>query len=140
MCRPALDMYDIRPQSMTMYLSNWGWHMNKPLCEYAISLMKKEVNGKKESITPKKKEEVESLFTKYGIKLESKFCYDHLFVFHMAMADYCSFMDERMMCLFTKAYCEDVDAADGVVMRRWYATMVGNGDPIYWSDFLNDTE
>lgn len=114
--------------------------MNKSLCEYAIGLMKKEVNGKKESITPKKKEDVESLFNKYGIKLESKFCYDHLFVFHMAMADYCSFMDERMMCLFTKAYCEDVDASDGVVMRRWYATMVGNGEPIYWSDFLNDTE
>ena len=72
MCRQALDMFDIRPQSMTMYLSNWGWHMNKPLCEYAISLMKKEVNGKKESITPKKKEEVESLFTKYGIKLDNK--------------------------------------------------------------------
>lgn len=122
------------------YLSYYGWHFNKSSCEFAVSSMKKEVGGKKEKIALKKKEEVEALFTKYAIKLEEKFNYDHLFVYHMAMADYYKFMDERMMCLFTKAYCEDADAADGFIMRRWYATMVGNGEPIYWSDFLNDTE
>lgn len=140
MCRPALDMYDMRPHSMIEYLSNYGWNFNKKSCECAISLMKKEVNGKQEKITPKKKEEVESLFAKHGVKLNDKFNYNHLFVFHMAMADYCSFMDERMMCLFTKAYCEDVDATEGFILRRWYATMVGNGEPVYWSDFLDDTE
>lgn len=140
MCKQALDIYDMRPHSMIAYLSNWGWHFSQSLAEYAVSKMYKEVNGKKEKIQPKKKEDVEALFTKYGIKLEDKFSYDHWFVFHMACADYWSFMDEKMMCLFTKTYCEDVDTSDGFIMRRWYATMVGNGEPIYWSDFLYDTD
>ena len=39
MCKQALDLYDMRPQSMIAYLSNYSWHFNEPLCRYAISLM-----------------------------------------------------------------------------------------------------
>ena len=42
--RAALDSYDDLPRSMRRYLRYNGWHFNKPLCDYAISLMRK--NGK----------------------------------------------------------------------------------------------
>ena len=43
--KPALDTYDDMPKYMRKYLQNYGWHFNKALCNYAVSLMTK--NGKK---------------------------------------------------------------------------------------------
>ena len=37
----ALDVYDDMPKYMRKYLQNYGWHFNKALCNYAVSLMKK---------------------------------------------------------------------------------------------------
>jgi len=88
------------------------------------------------------KEKVEELLTKHGIKLQKKINHDFVYLYHM----YCSDLkgkvpaDEKTILLITKATFEDDDAADGFILRRWYATMVGNGEPIYWSDFLDDTE
>lgn len=39
--RQALDTYDDMPKYMKQYLRNYGWHFNKALCNYAVSLMKK---------------------------------------------------------------------------------------------------
>jgi len=41
MRRAALDSYDDMPKYMRKYLQNYGWHFNKALCQYAVSLMKK---------------------------------------------------------------------------------------------------
>lgn len=137
MCRPALDIYDVRPKSMQIYLGNFGWHFNKKSFEFAVSLMKKTGdNGEEKEYKSKSKEEVSELFTKHGIK--TKVDYDTAYLFNM----YCSDLplDEKTICVITKYIREDVDAADGFIMRRWYATMVGNGEPIYWGEFLDDTE
>ena len=55
---------------MEAYLSNFGWHFNKKMCDFAVSLMKKinPATGKKERIEPISKEKVEELLTKYGMK------------------------------------------------------------------------
>ena len=42
--------------NMRKYLQNYGWHFNKSLCNYAISLMKK--NGKK--LEPVSKEYIDN--------------------------------------------------------------------------------
>ena len=39
--RPALDLYDDIPKAMRKYLMYNGWHFNKSLCNYAVSLMRK---------------------------------------------------------------------------------------------------
>ena len=55
--KPALDTYDDMPKYMRKYLQNYGWHFNKALCNYAVSLMTK--NGKK--LEPLTKEYVPSV-------------------------------------------------------------------------------
>lgn len=137
MCRQALDIYDYRPQSQIAYLSNYGWHFCKKSCEFAISQMKKTTaDGKEEQYKGKSKEEVEGLFTKHGIKLKNGVDYDMVYLLNMYLSDLP--MDEKTVCMVAKYTHEDVDAADGTTMRRWYATMVGNGVPVFWSDFLDD--
>ena len=141
MCKQALDLYDMRPLSMTMYLSNWGFHFTEKLCRYAVSLMYYKEGDKEKEIEYVPKQKVEELLTKHGIKLEKKINYDFVYLFHL----YCSDLkkapfDEKQKLLLAKYAFEDEDVADGTTMRRWYSTMVGNGEPIYWSDFLDDTE
>lgn len=135
MCRQALDIYDYRPESMKFFLANNGWHFNRKACAFAVSLMKKtSASGKEEDFKPKSKEEVEGLFSKYGIKLKNSVDYDMVYLLNMYLSDLP--MDERTVCHVAKFIREDVDAADGTIMRRWYATMVGNGQPIYWDELI----
>ena len=55
--RVALDVNDNMPKFMRKYISNYGWHFNKALCNYAISLMRKK--GKK--LEPVSKEYIDKL-------------------------------------------------------------------------------
>ena len=132
--RTALDVYDIMPKYMRKYLQHYGWHFNKSLCQYAVSLMTK--NGKK--LEPLTKEFVDKLLEQHNIKLTKNIGYDYLFVANMCKADYygSSITDEKHVALYIKDTIEDEDAADGTTMRRWYATMIANGIMIDWEDFI----
>ena len=55
--RPALDTYDDLPKSMRKYLMHNGWHFNKSLCDFAVSLMTK--HGK--PLDPVSKDTVDKL-------------------------------------------------------------------------------
>ena len=115
--------------------------MNEPLCKFAVSLMYYKEGDKEKQMEYTPKEKVEELLTKHGIKLEKKINYDFVYLYHMFCSDLKKVpLDDKMKLLIAKAVFEDDDVADGTTMRRWYATMVGNGEPIYWSDFLDDTE
>jgi len=56
----------------------------------------------------------------------------------MCKADYygSSITDEKHFALYIKDTIDDEDAADGTTMRRWYATMVSNGDMVDWEEFV----
>lgn len=140
MKRESLDMYDDRPREMTVYLRNYGWHFNKKMCEFAVSLMKKEnpSTGKKERIEPLTKQKVDDLLSTYGIKLENNVLYDYIYVANMCKADLfkSSVPDEAHLALYIKDVIDDVDAPDGTTMRRWYATMMGGGEPVEWDEML----
>ena len=73
-----LDTYDKMPSAMKNYLSLYGWHFSKKMCEWAVSKMEVEnkATKQKEKLVPIKKEEVEELLKKYGIKLEKDSGYD----------------------------------------------------------------
>jgi hypothetical protein len=140
MRREPLDIRDRRPEEMEAYLSNFGWHFNKKMCEFAASLMKKlnPSTGKKERIEPISKEKVDELLTRYGIKLENNALYDYVYVANMGKADYLksSIPDEAHLALYIKDTIDDPDAPDGATMRRWYATMIAAGEPIEWDEML----
>ena len=59
--------YDEIPEGMMYYINNYGPHFNKKLCKEASSRMYKEVNGKKEYITPYTKEQLDELLGSYII-------------------------------------------------------------------------
>ena len=132
--KPALDIYDDMPKYMRKYLQHYGWHFNKALCDYAISLMKK--GGKK--LEPLTKEYVDKVLQQNNITLSKNIGCDYIFVANMCKADYygSSIVDEKHFALYIKDTIEDEDAADGTTMRRWYATMVANGQMVDWEDFI----
>ena len=132
--RPALDLYEDLPKSMRKYLMHNGWHFNKSLCNFAISLMKK--HGKQ--LDPISKENVDKLLEQYKIQLDNNVGYDYVFVANMCKADYfgSSITDDKHVALYIKDTIDDEDAADGTTMRRWYATMVANGVIVDWDDSL----
>ena len=132
--RPALDLYDELPKDMRKYLMHNGWHFNKSLCNFAISLMRK--HGKK--LDPISKENVDRLLEQNKIQLDNNVGYDYVFVANMCKADYygSSITDDKHVALYIKDTIDDEDAADGTTMRRWYATMVANGVMVDWDDSL----
>ena len=132
--RAALDLYDDIPKSMRRYLQHNGWHFNKSLCDFAISLMKK--HGKR--LEPIPKENVDKLLEQNKIQLDNNVGYDYVFVANMCKADYygSSITDDKHVALYIKDTIDDEDAADGTTMRRWYATMVANGITVDWDDSL----
>ena len=141
MCKQALDIYDIRPSSMRAYLGNYGWHFSEELCKYAVSLMRYKEGDKEKSVDYVPKEKIEELLTKHGVKPAEGVNYDFVYTYHMFLSDTKGKvpLDDKTLLLLVKATVEDDDAADGFILRRWYATMVGNGVPVYWSDYLHDS-
>lgn len=140
MKRIPLDIYDDIPRDMRKYLQHNGWNFNKKACEYAVSLMKKKnpTTNKLEKIEPYTKDAVDEMLKKYNITLENNVGYNYVFVANMAKADYLksSLTDEQHLCLFVKDYIDDPDASEETTFRRWYITMIGNGEMVDWSEMI----
>lgn len=138
--RQPLDIYDEYPKEMRRYLQSYGWHFNKRACDFAVSLMKKKdpISGKKTQIVPWTKEQVSDMLKRNAIELENDNGYDSTYVANMCKADYFggSVQDEEHVAMFVKETIDDDDAGDGTTMRRWYATIVANGEVVFWEDFL----
>lgn len=132
--RMALDVNDNMPKAMKKYLSNYGWHFNKALCQYAVSLMRK----KGKTLEPVSKDYIDKLLQQYNITLNNNVGHDYVFVGNMCKADYygSSIVDEHHFVLYIKDTIDDEDAGDGTTMRRWYATMVANGVMVDWEEFV----
>ena len=130
-----LDDREEFPTGLEKYLSMYGWHFSKKLCNFAVSHMKKD-NG--ERIAPITKEALDLLLAKNGIELDNKFGYDYVFVANMCKADYLgsSVPDEAHLAKFVKDYCDDPDGYKELPMTRFYADTIGKGIPIIWEDML----
>ena len=128
--RQALDTYDDMPKYMKQYLRNYGWHFNKALCNYAVSLMEK--GGQK--LEPVSKEYVDKTLEQYNIQLEKNVGCDYVFVANMCKADYLgsSVPDGLHLCLYVKDVIDDVDGYDGIAFNRWYADMCRKGIQVDW--------
>ena len=87
-----LDAYDMKPEGMIAYLRYNGWHFNKKMCDWAITLMRKTnaTTGKLEKVEPTEKDTVEELLKVNNVKLENADNYDFVYVANMARADICN--------------------------------------------------
>lgn len=135
-----LDTYDKLPSGMGEYLSTYGWHFSKKMCDWAVSRMKVKdpATGKEKRIEPLTKEYVEEMLKKYGVKIENDKGYDCVYAANMAKADYykSSITDEQHLAMFVKDYLDDVDSYDGLPLTRFMADCIGSGTPVIWSDML----
>ena len=140
MIMQRLDTYDKMPEGMRRYLSQYGWHFSRKLCECAIKGMRtlNKTTGKKEPLEMTSKETVEDLLKKYNLNIDNCKGYDAVYVWHMAKADYfkSSVVDEAHLALFVKDYLDDPDGYDGVAMTRYLADCIGKGEPIIWSEYI----
>ena len=130
-----LDDREEFPMGLEKYLSMYGWHFSKKLCNFAVSNMRKDSG---EKIAPITKEALDLLLAKHSIELGNKFGYDYVFVANMCKADYLgsSVPDEAHLAKFVKDYCDDPDGYSELPMTRFYADTIGKGIPIIWEDML----
>lgn len=139
-----LDIYevDMMPRAQKVYLMRYGWHFNKQAYLYASDLMRKrnKQTEKLEKVPRYTKDEVDALLQRNNVQVEHKGGYDYVYAAQMCRANLLgsSVPDEQHLALYVKDTCDDVGAGDGVVMRKWYASMVGSGEPVEWEDLLED--
>ena len=134
-----LDAREVFPSGMEEYLSQYGWHFSKKMCEWAVSRMyKRNSLDKKIPIQSWNKDSVDKLLNKYGVTIENKIGYDYLFAANMCIADYygSSIIDEQHVALFIKDYVDDPDGYEELPFTRFYADCIGSGVPINWEDML----
>lgn len=140
MSRQSLDAYDPRPDGMRKYISNYGWHFNQKACDYAVSLMKKKnvTTGKMDKIEPITKEQLDMWMKQFNITLENDILCDALYVGNMCKAKFFkrSVPDEQHLVMFVRDTIDDPDAADGTIMRKWYAAMTGAGIGVDWEELI----
>lgn len=129
-----LTKYDYKPEEMLYYLSHYGWHFNKRMCEFAVSKMKK--NGA--SLQIMQKEYIDNMLIALNIKIADKGLYDYIYVANMLKADLLGngIPDEPNLFKAVKAYLEDEDGYDGLPFTRWYADMCKKGIIIDWEKMI----
>ena len=130
--------YDEIPEGMKAYINNYGCHFNKKLCDWATSKMYKEVNGQKQYITPRTKEQVDASLNQHGVKIERNTLYDACYVMNMGIADYLgsSIPNEQCLAKYVKDVLDDADADDGYVFNGFYAKCMFCNIPIDWDEML----
>lgn len=134
-----LDLYDNFPSGMKAYLSQYGWHFSKAMCEFAVSRMEKEDgNGKKVKIQPYTKDQVDALLKQYGVELKNKEGYDYIYSANMGKADYLgsSVPNESYLAKFVKDNVDDPNAPEGKMFGHFYADCISGGVPIIWEEML----
>lgn len=130
--------YDVYPEAMLIYMRNYGPHFNKKLCDFAVSKMKRNINGKMQKIQPILKEDLHNKMNMNGFILENDQLYDSVYVANMCKADFLnsSIVDELHMFKYVKDVIDDPDAVDGLIFNRWYADMCYMGIAIDWEEML----
>lgn len=134
-----LTQYIPKPKAMVSYLRHNGPHFNEPLCEFAVSKMKKmDDSGRLRRISPWTKEDVRAMLKEAGVTLENDDIYDAVYVANMCKADYLdsSIEDPEHVAKYVKDTLDDEDAAEGEVFECFLAKCDRRGVRIDWEDML----
>lgn len=135
-----LDSYDTYPSGMKNYLSIYGWHFSKKMCEWAVSRMykKEEENKPEQPNSNYTRDKVDILLKRYDLKLENNKGYDDVYIANMCKFDFLgsSIDNEIKLAQFIKDYIDDADAYEGMPFTRFYADCIGSGTPIIWEDMI----
>lgn len=132
MTHRRLDEYEELPQGMRTYLSNYGWHFNKKLCEHAVKCMKNR-NDRHFS-----EEEVAEALKKHSVEVSEAEKYDAVYLFNMYYSDFYpkALDDESKLALAVGCAIDDEDGYEGMALTRYYADTIGRGEPLFWEKFV----
>ena len=133
-----LDYRDTFPSGMEEYLSQYGWHFSKKMCEWASSKMYRKVPGGKEYIKPYTMESLNQLAANFGKPLNNAKGYDAVYLANMCKADFLttSIRNEIDLLQYVKDVIDDPDGYEGMPFTRFYADCIGSGTPIPWEDVI----
>lgn len=122
-------------KSYQKYLSLYGPHFTKSLCEFAVGMMEKE-NGK---IRPFTKQEIDDKLKINNVQLKYNKLHDYIYVANMCKADFLGDAvpdDDQHLCMYIKNVIDDPDGYDGQVFYRWLSDIEGMQIPVDWSEFV----
>lgn len=124
------------PSDMEQYMSFYGLHFNKKLCDFAVGQMEKEdkATGVMKKITPMKLEELKPILEKHKIEIESNDWYDALYLANMVKSDYwgSSIEDEEHLAKYVGDVLCDPDGYEGIVFSRFLADCSAKGCIVFW--------
>lgn len=120
---------------MEDYLSEYGYHMNKRLYQFAVSTMR---NHKGERMQPWDLERVDEFLRTNGVAVSNKVGYDAAYALSMGMSDYLgsSVPDDKHLALFVKDYVDDPDGSRTRAFDEFWIRCVAMGVPIFWDEML----
>lgn len=127
--------YDEKPESMIVYLSNYGPHFNRKLSEFAASKMER---AEHEPIKPYTKQDIDTILQQNKVQVRYGQLYDCVYVANMCQADFIgsSIADQKHLALYIKDVIDDPDGQDGLIFNRWYADMCYKGIAIDWDEMI----
>lgn len=129
------------PEDMEEYLSYYGMHFNKLLCEFAVSRMKRDdkATGIMKKITPVTMDDLKTILEKYKIHIDSNEQYDALYLANMVKADFWgnSIEDDAHMAKYIEDVLCDPDGYDGQTFNRFLADCSGKGVVLFWENFIH---
>lgn len=117
------------------YIRLYGPHFTKELCDFAVSLMKKESG----TITPITKKELDEKLKAFNITLQYDKLHDAVYVANMCKADYLGSSvpnNDHNLCMYVKDTIDDPDGYDGQPFNRWLSDIEGMHIPVDWSEFV----
>lgn len=125
---------------MEKYLSFYGYHFNKKLYEFAVSMMEKRSRstGEIEEVNPVDAEELEKTMKRYHVNVPHNNLYDAAYLASMISADFwgSSIEDEEHMIRYIKDVLCDVDGYDELVFCRFIADCSAKGVAIFWDRMI----
>lgn len=117
------------------YVEQYGFHFNKKLYEWAVSMMRDKAGNK---IPVMSKEQVAEFLRGHGVTLKNDRGHDAAYVRAMAMADYfgSSLPDESHVALFIKDFLDDPDGTKSKAFDHFVVDCRAKEEPIYWDEMM----
>ena len=117
------------------YVDQFGYHFNKKLYEWAVSMMT-DRNGDK--VTAMTKEQVSEWLRTHGVKLENDKGHDAAYVRAMLYSD-CwgsSYKTDEQLALGVKDFLDDPDGTDSKAFDHFVVDCRAKGEPIFWDEMM----
>lgn len=121
--------------SFEEYTDEFGFHFNKKLYDWAVSMMK-DRNGNK--VQPMAKEQASDWLKAHNVTLKNDKGHDAAYVLAMARADYMgsSITDDAHLALFVRDFLDDPDGYPTKAFDCFVVSCRAKNEPIFWDEMM----